>query len=225
MTGLEFQRYDLPLLRGLTPDELDSVNFSFQERNLRPWEILFNQQDRTRDVYFLLSGALLAVYWTEDGREVIFSQFTVGSYFGELAALDDGDRSLAVVAKRQTRIAVIPQACFLEIFNRFPIVRDRIIRGLVSRIRILTKRNLELATLTVEQRVATYLLGIALEQNQLVDGGVIRDAPTHAEIAASIGANREVVSRTMTHLGRKGAIKTARKRIEICNPSLLSEIV
>ena len=101
MTGL--LSFDLPLLAGVRAADLAGIDVQFQERSLAGWEVLFNQQDMSRDVYFLLSGALLAVYWTPEGREIIFSRFSTGSYLGELAALDDGDRSLAVVARAPTR--------------------------------------------------------------------------------------------------------------------------
>jgi CRP-like cAMP-binding protein len=54
---------------------------------------------------------------------------------------------------------------------------------------------------------------------------LLADAPTHAGIAASIGANRETVSRTMTRLGRKGLVRTARQKIEIRDPDALSDLV
>lgn len=225
MTVAALLDYNLPLFNGLSPEDFDGIAVSHHDRTLRPWEILFNQQDTSREVCFLLSGALLAVYWTEDGREIIFSRFATGAYLGELAALDGGDRSLAIVARKDTKIAAIPQDVFLAMFNNMPAIRDRVTHDLVSRVRSLTARNLELTTLSVEQRVASYLIRTALEHNQLEVGGVISDAPTHADIAATIGSNREMVSRTLTQLGRRGAIKSGRKRIEIRDPDILSQSI
>lgn len=225
MTADTLLKYNLPLFAGLTPEELSSVSLNHHEQTLKPWEILFNQRDTSRDVYFLLSGALLAVYWTEEGREVIFNRFPIGSYFGELAALDGGNRSLAITALKEARIVSIPQSDFLELFDKIPQIRNRIVRDLVAKVRSLTERNLELTTYSVEQRVASYLIRLAMEQNLLKSGGVIEDAPTHGEIAASIGANREMVSRTLTRLKKKGALNTGRKKIEIFSPEKLSAAI
>jgi len=223
MTGL--LSFDLPLLAGVRAADLAGIDVQFQERSLAGWEVLFNQQDISRDVYFLLSGALLAVYWTPEGREIIFSRFSTGSYLGELAALDDGDRSLAVVARAPTRVLVMPQKCFLSLFETVALVRHRVVTDLVSRVRALTARNMELTSFTVEQRVVSYLIALAVERGQLETGGVLDHAPTHAEIAASIGANREIVSRTMTKLARRDILRTARQRIELLNPDALSAIL
>ena len=222
MTAELLLSYDLPLFSGLTPGDFDGIPVSVTTRDLAPWEILFNQEDKGRDVHFLLSGTLLALYWTPDGREIIFTRFATGAYFGELAALDEGDRSLAVVARSEVRVLVIPAATFRACFDRIPVLRWRITRDLVARIRILTARNLELTTFSVEERLASYLVGLAVERGQLQAGGRIEDAPTHAEIAASIGSNREMVSRAMGALARKGAIRSARKRIELVEPRVLT---
>ncbi|WP_430449302.1 Crp/Fnr family transcriptional regulator [Rhodophyticola sp.] len=225
MTGRRLLTYGLPLLAGLKDDDLAGIPLNFKEKNLDPWELLFNHEDSSRDVYFLLSGALLAVYWTKEGREVIFSRFATGSYLGELSALDGGHRSLAVVARSPAKVLILPQAAFLDLFDKVPVLRTRIARDLVARIRALTARNLELTTFSVEQRVASFLIGLAMERGRLEIGGILDDAPTHAEIAASIGANREMVSRTMTKLGRRGLLKSSRQRIELLNPGALSEVV
>ncbi len=225
MTVKKFLHLNLPLFDEITSSDLSAVELSYHEQVLHPWEILFSQHDTSRDVCFLLSGALLAIYWTQDGREIIFNRFPVGAYFGELAALDGGNRSLAITATRETRIACISQECFLELFDKVPLFRNRVTRNLVSKIRSLTERNLELTTFSVEQRVASYLMRLAVEKNLLKVGGIITDAPTHGEIAASIGANREMVSRTLARLKQKGVLRTGRKKIEICSPEKLSAAI
>ncbi len=215
--------YNLPLFEGLTPADLDKFDLGVTEQTLRPWQTIFDQEDDSFDLYFLLSGALLAVFWTSEGREIVFSRFQIGAYFGELAAFDGTPRSLAVVAKTDAKVLVMKRQSFLQLFNEVPLIRDRISRELVARIRSLTRRNMEMTTLTVEQRVGTYLLRLAAEHGRLAAGAVIENAPTHAEIAGSIGANREMVSRSISKLAKRGIIKSARQRIEICNPAELSD--
>lgn len=222
MTLQTLLAHGLPLFQGLSPEDFLGIEVPCTERRLGPWEILFHQKDQSRDVHFLLSGTLIALYWTSDGREVIFTRFGLGDHFGELAALDEGDRSLAVVARGETTVLTLPGQTFRQLFDQVPALRWRITQGLVSRIRSLTARNLELTTYSVEQRVASYLFGLAVDRDQLRAGGVIEDAPTHAEIAATIGSNREMVSRVMSALAKRGAIRTARQRIELLDPKVLT---
>ena len=223
MTPAELLAFGLPLLEGLSPDDLDAIPLQATEHRLDPWQTIFDQDDSSFDVYFLLSGSLLAVFWTEEGREIVFSRFPVGAHFGELAALDGAPRSLAVVARTEARVLSLRRESFLALIEEVPVVRDRVIRDLVARIRSLTERNMEMTTLSVEQRVCNYLLRLAVEHGKLAAGAVIDNAPTHAEIAGSVGANREMVSRSISKLSRRGVIKSARQQITILDPEALSQ--
>ncbi|WP_108814479.1 Crp/Fnr family transcriptional regulator [Loktanella sp. Alg231-35] len=222
MTPEKLLSYELPLFAGVAASDLSGITLDVSEQKLEPWQTIFDQEDDSYDLYFLLSGSLLAVFWTDQGREIVFSRFPIGAYFGELAAFDGTPRSLAVVAKSDARLLTMKRQSFLDLFNAVPVIRQRVAASLVERIRVLTRRNMEMTTLSVEERVGTYLLRLAAEHDKLGQGSVIEDAPTHAEIAASIGANREMVSRSMSKLAKRGAIKSARQRIEILDPEELS---
>ncbi|SFR56278.1 cAMP-binding domain of CRP or a regulatory subunit of cAMP-dependent protein kinases [Yoonia tamlensis] len=223
MTPQELLDFNLPLFAGVTADDLAGIPLAVSEKTFSAWQTIFDQDDDSHDLYFLLYGSLLAVYWTSEGREIVFSRFAIGAHFGELAALDGTPRSLAAVAKTETKVLILKRDCFLRLFNEVPPIRDRITRQLVARIRTLTERNMEMTTLSVEQRVNTYLLRLAAEHGKLCVGAVIENAPTHAEIAGTIGANREMVSRSISKLAKRGVIKSARQRIEFLDPAALSE--
>lgn len=222
MTPEELLSFDLPLFADLSPEDFGDVPLGVTVQTLSPWQTIFDQDDDSFDLYFLLSGALLAVFWTTQGREIVFSRFPIGAYFGELAAFDGVPRSLAVVAKTDAKVLAMKRASFLQLFNEVPVIRERITRNLVERVRTLTRRNMEMTTLSVEDRVRTYLLRLAAEHDKLSGGAIIENAPTHAEIAGSIGANREMVSRSISKLARQGIIKSSRQRIEILDPTGLS---
>ena len=225
MTPEKLLSYDLPLFAGLDAADLVDAALGVNEQTLEPWQTIFDQEDDSYDLYFLLSGALLAVFWTTQGREIVFSRFPIGAYFGELAAFDGTPRSLAVVAKTDAKVLSMKRQSFLKLFNEVPLVRERITQNLVDRIRTLTARNMEMTTLSVEERVGKYLLRLAAEHDKLTQGGVIDNAPTHSEIAASIGANREMVSRSISKLSKRGVIKSARQKIEILDPEALSSVL
>lgn len=213
----------IPSFAGLSVAVLEDLQLVWGEHQYKAGQTVFAQEDGSKDVMFLLEGGLLALFWTEDGREVVFTRFPVGSCIGELSALDNHPRSLAVIAKSQARIIRMEQASFLKLMDQVPEFRQRVILDLVARIRDLTDRTLELTTYSIEQRVCAYLIRLAAESDRLVAGAVLTGTPTHAEIASTIGANREMVSRTMTRLAKRGAIKGGRQRIEILDPEMLSQ--
>ena len=84
--------------------------------------------------------------------------------------------------------------------------------------RRLTERNYENIALRISHRVQLELLRQANAADVLHPGGVLTQAPTHAEIAARIGANREAVTREIRSLAKDGFIKAGRQSITFTNP-------
>ena len=209
------------LLEGVSEAEITALNLRPIRRSIPAGEIIIDREDPSRDVYFLESGRVLAVYWTDDGREIIFGRIGVGSYFGEMAALDNHERSLSIYAHRDTDVLVLSQSDFLKLIDEVPAIRARVFPDLVQRIRQMIERNYQTASLNVEMRVRAYLVRLGLEVGALINGGEIREAPTHLEIANSVGSNREAVSRVMADLKRSGIIECGRQRISFTQPGKL----
>src|SRR5258708_37900283 len=67
------------------------------------------QTANDRDVYFVLTGRLRAVSHGVR-QDLIFSDMEGGSFFGELAALDGGPRSLSVFAVHDSAVAEMASA-------------------------------------------------------------------------------------------------------------------
>jgi CRP-like cAMP-binding protein len=212
----------LPLFEGVDPAEIDRLALDMRLVSVAAGQMVFSQNDESRYVLFLLLGALTAVYWTADGQEIVFTRAGHGACFGELSAIDNQPRSLAVVANTDVSLLRIEQDSFLMLVDEIPVLRHRLLCDLVARIRSLTRKTLELTTLTAEQRVCAYLTRLAIETGHFHPGAVIAPAPTHAEIASTIGCNREVVSRTISRLVRRQAIRSGRRRIELLDPATLT---
>jgi CRP-like cAMP-binding protein len=203
---------------GVTPDTLRATGIAPRERSFSTGQVIVDRDDSSRDVYFLAKGRVLAVYWTEDGRELIFGRIGQDAYFGELSAIDAGPRSLSVYAHRDVTVISISHQEFLAILDQLPVLRLRLLTDMAQRIRSLTERSYQAASLNVEMRVRSYLVRLALEVGALRNQGEISDAPTHTEIANSVGSNREAVSRVMSDLKKSGHIESGRKRIKLVSP-------
>ncbi|WP_322894974.1 MULTISPECIES: Crp/Fnr family transcriptional regulator [unclassified Yoonia] len=225
MTPEQLLSYQLPLFDGLSSTDLANIPLAVTEQRVQAWQTIFDQQDRSFGLYFLLSGRLLAVLHTPDGREIVISRFSTGEYFGELAAIDGLPRSLAVLAKTDATLLAMQRTTFLALFDAVPAIRRKVAGGLAARIRSLTERNVEMATLSVEQRVCAYILRLAAGQGAASPGTMLDPAPTHAEIAGYIGTSREMVSRSISRLSRQGVISAARQRIEIVDPDAMAELL
>lgn len=182
-----------------------------------PGEMVVQHMDDDDDVYIILGGSLIASIISPEGREVAFDVMIAGEYFGEIAALDGGGRSASVAALVDSEVGSISGKRFRELVDQYPKISNALVRDLVARIRRLTERNYENIALRIKHRVQLELLRLANRAGVLHDGGVLTPAPTHAQIAARVGANREAVTREISMLVKSGFIKTSRQSIAFQN--------
>jgi CRP-like cAMP-binding protein len=86
---------------------------------------------------------------------------------------------------------------------------------LAARVRDLTERTFELATLSVSSRIQSELLRLAAHGKAKGDHVAIAPIPTHADLAARVGTHREAVSRELSQLSQEGLIRRSGRTLEI----------
>jgi len=164
------------------------------------------------DVHFILEGAVQVVLHAQSGREVWVRELGPGELFGDLGAVLGAPRAASVVAAADTRMAVMSQADFRACLDASPGACLWLAERLAEEVRRLTSRVFELSALNVQARLHCELLRLA--RTQAAGQLVVDPAPTHAELANRIGANREAVSREIGDLVRRNILRSDRRRIE-----------
>lgn len=212
-------------LEALPQNVRDAVSRSCAWRTYSEGAIVVGESDRTTDVFFIVSGSLRVVLYSEDGKEVIFRDLPAGSMFGELAAIDDRPRSASVVAMAESHLASISSRQFWQLSAEHPEFTAAILRHLTANIRSLTERVFEFSTLAVRNRIHAELLRLALEGTLEGGAAVIEPAPTHADIASRVSTHREAVTRELSSLARNGVIRRERSRIVVPDIRLLHKMV
>jgi CRP/FNR family cyclic AMP-dependent transcriptional regulator len=134
---------------------------------------------------------------------VQLNQLGPGEYFGEVT-LDGGPRSASVMAIEDTRCAIVKRGEFTPFLEAHPELALHIVRKLAHRVRELTENVRSLALMDVYGRVARLLLELAEEKEGKL---VIDEALTHRDIAARVGASREMISRIFSDLAEGGYVR------------------
>ncbi|MGA8051934.1 MAG: Crp/Fnr family transcriptional regulator [Burkholderiales bacterium] len=173
--------------------------------------IIVTEGDESDSLYVLVSGRAKVFVSDADGKEVQLNQIGPGEYFGEVT-LDGGLRSASVMALEDCRCAVLRRAEMAGVMARYPDFALHIIRKLAHRVRSLTDSVRDLAFIDVYGRVARLLLELAEE----IDGRIVIDQRmTQKDIAARIGASREMVSRIFSDLTEGGYVRKEEGRIVV----------
>jgi CRP/FNR family cyclic AMP-dependent transcriptional regulator len=195
----------------LDPRQVDDLIALGTVRTYPKRTVVFQEGDESDQLYVVLSGRVKVYLADQDGREIVLDTVGPGQYFGEMA-LDGRPRSASVITAEPSRLAVVPRANFERFLQAHPEAALGLAVTVIRRARNLTRVAGSLALLDVYGRVARLLLDGAVQEG---DRLVLRERLTQKEIAARVGASREMVSRILTDLREGGFVSVDGDRIVI----------
>lgn len=201
----------VPLFAGLPEGEVLGFAELMRERSYPKGSVILFEDDPGDALYVVTSGQVKVVLIGEDGREVILSVLSEGSFFGEMALLDDEPRSAHVIAMSDSVVLALRRDDFRNRLRASPEVGIALLRELSRRLRRADEQIGSLVLLDVNGRVAELMLRLADEEGS----ERITRKLTHATIAQMIGSSRETVSRTMRELQDRGLLKVTRQDITV----------
>ena len=164
--------------------------------------ILINEGDETGSLYIVLSGRVKAYTSSDDGREVVLSEYGPGEYFGELSV--NGERRSASIRAVEPCTCRVVQGFELQQFlAAHPDFAAHLTRKLMHMVRRLTDQVRGLALQDVYSRMTRLFLDASDLRG---DERVVRHKLTQKDISERIGSSREMVNRVMKELTIGGYI-------------------
>ena len=191
----------------------------------RKGQMLIAQGSEADDVYLVLSGRLSSSVFSANGRETNLSESGPGRLLGEMAVMGGQARSANVVVVEDAVLALVSGAAFKSILIEVAGAGYWMAIQLAARIRDLTEKSSDLASLPVAARVVKELLRLSSGRQDKGDAVEIDDLPTHADLAARIGTHREAVTRELRSLARDGLVAQSGRRLSIRSLSALSNLL
>jgi CRP/FNR family cyclic AMP-dependent transcriptional regulator len=202
----------IPLFEGVAEAELHALAECTVTRSYPKQAIIVSEGDETDSLYLILAGRVKVYLSDEAGKELILAIKGPGQYFGEMV-LDSQPRSASVMTLEPSQFAILSRADFKAFLLRHAEVALQLIENLIRVARGLTHNVRSLAMLDVYGRVARMLLELAVDQG----GGklVIPEKLTQKDIAARVGASREMINRILRDLTTGGYLTLEGGRITI----------
>ena len=182
-------------------------------------KILFCPGDEVGSFAVMLSGRVDVYLTGAGGREILLYSISPGETCVQttLGILGEEDYDGEAVAETDVEIAMVPKTLFLELLGTSAAFRGYVCHSFAQRLQSLTRVLEQVAFIKVEERLAQTLLERA-DADGLVQN-------THQEIATAIGSVREVVSRRLETLARKGLVTLDRGQIRIARPNGLRALI
>jgi len=208
--------------------EVDRASIAARMRRVefQPNQILFSRGDGGREIYLVLHGRIRLSVLTSDGRELSFAHAGPGDLFGEIAALDGGERSAGATAITHAQVMYLSHDAILNLVENNPKVALAAIDFLCTRLRDTDLRLEAIALYRIEVRLARLLLSALQLEAPGTKGSNIQLnlGMSQSELALLIGTSRPKVSLALTSLQSAGAITRNGTRLMTCDAEILQSI-
>ena len=121
------------LFRSLKPLEIKLVDGLMHERRYLPNEIVFDEGEEGQALYLVMSGRVQISRSHSRGRQIV-GELSAGSFFGDLALLDNSPRSAQVRALDACELAVFFRDDFLALMETDAVIGYKISLALARHI-------------------------------------------------------------------------------------------
>jgi CRP/FNR family transcriptional regulator, cyclic AMP receptor protein len=201
----------IPLFQGVSDPDLRALADRAAVRSYPKQAIILSEGDESDSLYLITAGRVKIYLADEHGKELILAIKGPGQYFGEMV-LDGDARSASVMTLEPSQFAILTRADFRAFLLGHAEVALQLIENLIKVARGLNRSVRNLAMLDVYGRVARTLLELAVERDGKL---VIPDRMTQKDIAARVGASREMINRILRDLTTGGYVSVHDGRITI----------
>jgi len=209
----------IPLFSELTHAELDLILSTSREKRYPKGNIIFYEGDPGDFLLIILSGKVKVVLLGEGGQEIILAILGPGSFFGEMAILEDAPRSATVLTLEDSEFLFLEQKSLTSLLKGNSSIALKILKNLSARLRKADDQIRSLAMFDIYGRISQCLFNLGETQGKrLNETLVIQERPSFQELAHMVGRTRETVSRAMKVLQEDGYLTVSRKEIVINRP-------
>lgn len=166
----------------------------------------------------LIDGDIRVSQVSEGGREIVLYRVAPGESCAlTTTCLLGGDEYQAeAIAETDVEAVAIPRSMFDDMIGRSPAFRRFVLAGFTHRVTDLFKLVDDIAFRRMDARLAGKLLELAGSCDEL--------AMTHQQIAIELGTAREVVSRLLNELQRRGWVSSARGVVRLVDRAALQRL-
>jgi len=183
-----------------------------------PKQVLFCNGDRCEHFVMIRNGRIRVELLSSSGQQLLLYRIATGqACVMTTACLVGGSNySAQAITETNTEVLLLPQNEFQSLLASSRRFRDFVFDGFSDRFAAMMERTTELATHTIDQRLASALMARCdLQRTDTID-------ITHDQLAVEIGTVREVVSRRLAIFEKQGLIARQRRHILVLDKQNLT---
>ncbi len=206
-------------LQGLPDATIVDLMQIMHLRSYRRGSLLFSQGEDPTAVFFLEAGRVKWHKISEDGNAQTLQVIEAGEAVGLVALLDRHPYIASAEVLEDATVWALAMSDFDRIVMTHPEVALAIMRLLGDGVRWLLEHVHAMTSRSAHERV----ISVLMRKAETADGGLRIIPLTHQEIAHLGGMARETVSRVLSDLQRRGAVRLARNAVVLVDARLFWE--
>lgn len=214
-----------PLLLPFTEAEVRSIRKRAVRKDWKKGDVVFRRGDACNGMYDILSGTIVTVAESEDGKCRTLATYGRGHVLGIIPVLDGGSRQFTAIAREASSGMLLDCREFRAVIASRPELTTHINHFLCGGIRSLYEHIEAAFFLDVPARLARLVLYLH-QRHAAADGR--SELPSlrfsQREIAELLGLSREWVARELVKWRNAGILDLHRSRLVIRDKSALRRI-
>lgn len=200
-------------------EELKKLSNERKIKVFKRRELIFEEHDYPRYLYFVKSGKIKVFKTNDDGKEYIISVNTNGEFIGYVDLIKDTKYSESAAALEDTEVSLIPKEDFQALLHANRDVASQLIKMLANNVTEKEHQLLQLAYNSVRKRVADALVLLHNKEGKN-EISILRD-----DLARIVGTAKESVIRMLTEFKEDGYIDIVDGIISIKNQHKLENLI
>lgn len=175
-------------------------------------------------IYLMVKGRVRIVQGDESDVDLVYREVGEEGWFGEIAALDKGERTASVFALEDGAVAVVPRVIFINLILEHRQIAVKILESLAAVIRSSNQRITEVSSFSGIQRVYLLLIDMAEPVPGDTSEWVIDQMPSHDQLANKAMTSKDVVSKALSQILQMELAKRRTGKFYILNRERLKQL-
>ncbi|OGU39544.1 MAG: hypothetical protein A2254_13915 [Ignavibacteria bacterium RIFOXYA2_FULL_35_9] len=202
------------------------LNRLISDRTVEGEQPIYFANEPSKTIYFLKTGRVKITKYLADGSEKIIAIINPGEIFGEMAYLDETQRTDYAVTVESSMICAINKNDLAAFIEKNPELNLKLTRILGLKLRSFSERIEDLIFKDAHQRVASFILRYADKNGRKVGDQIfVKPFLKHQNIGELTACSRQTVNYILTDLRSKGIIDFDRNKLIINKPDEIKKII
>lgn len=214
------------LFSSLSKDKMMELNSMITDREIKGGEPIYFADEPSRTIYFLKTGRVKITKYLLDGSEKIIAIINPGEIFGEMAFLDEDQRTDYAVTVEPSLICAINKNDLASFIEKNPGLNLKLTKILGLRLKSFSERIEDLIFKDADQRIASFILRYSEKNGKKIGNQIfVKPFLKHQNIGELTACSRQTVNYFLTDLRNKGVIDFDRNKLVINKIDELKKLI